>query len=179
MAPLRLFGKVASDATAFRVIDSVDEQGLARLRCAVALARSRAWKLGARPARRDKQDAPERTVLDVDATLTTAYSEKEEAAAEDRRWRDPQRAARRAGTDDRRQLLDCLLDHRSVLPCARSGPSICSKSAETFPWIAITLRAFSRSASAHPYRSIHSPSCSSEKPFLHPVINIIDRLFTK
>ncbi|MGO9901249.1 MAG: IS1380 family transposase, partial [Solirubrobacteraceae bacterium] len=54
-----LFGNVASDATAFRVIDSVDEQGLARLRAAVALARSRAWKLGARPARRDKQDAPE------------------------------------------------------------------------------------------------------------------------
>jgi len=76
---LDLFGNVASDATAFRVIDSIDEQRLARLRAAVALARSRAWKFGARPARRDKQDAPELTVLDVDATLTTAYSEKEEA----------------------------------------------------------------------------------------------------
>lgn len=74
-----LFGNVASDATAFRVIDAVDEQCLERLRKGVALARSRAWKLGARPARRDKQDAPERTVIDVDATLTTAYSEKEEA----------------------------------------------------------------------------------------------------
>ncbi len=76
---LDLFGNVASDATAFRVIDSVDEQRLARLRGAVALARSRAWKLDVRPARRDKQDAPERTVLDVDATLTTAHSEKEDA----------------------------------------------------------------------------------------------------
>jgi len=74
-----LFGNVPSDATAFRVVDSVDEQCLARLRKALALARSRAWKLGGRPARRVKQDAPELTVLDVDATLTTAHSEKEEA----------------------------------------------------------------------------------------------------
>ncbi len=47
-----LYGNVCSDSTAFRVIDSVDEQCLARLRGAVALARARAWKLGARPQRR-------------------------------------------------------------------------------------------------------------------------------
>ena len=46
---LDLYGNVASDATAFRVIDSIDEAGLARLRGAVAVARARAWKLGARP----------------------------------------------------------------------------------------------------------------------------------
>jgi Transposase DDE domain group 1 len=74
-----LFGNVPSDATAFRVLDSVDEQCLGRLRSGVALARSRAWKLGARPARRDQPDARELTVLDLDATLTTAHSEKEEA----------------------------------------------------------------------------------------------------
>ncbi|MCA1679197.1 MAG: IS1380 family transposase, partial [Actinobacteria bacterium] len=45
--------------------------GLERLRGAVAQARARAWKLGARPAR---------TVLDVDATLTGAHSDKEQAA---------------------------------------------------------------------------------------------------
>ena len=66
-----LFGAVASDSTAFRVIDSIDAACLERLRGAVATARSRAWKLGARPAR---------TVIDVDATLTGAYSEKEQAA---------------------------------------------------------------------------------------------------
>jgi hypothetical protein len=65
-----LFGRVASDSTAFRVIDSIDQAGLERLRGAVALARARAWKLGARPAQ---------TVLDVDATLTTAHSDKEQA----------------------------------------------------------------------------------------------------
>ena len=66
-----LFGQVASDSTAFRVIDSIDEQCLERLRSAVATARSRAWKLGARP---------ERTVIDVDATLTAASSDKQQAA---------------------------------------------------------------------------------------------------
>ncbi len=60
--------------------DSIDEQGLARLRAAVAVARARAWKLGARPQRREGRERRELTVIDVDATLTTAYSEKEEAA---------------------------------------------------------------------------------------------------
>ncbi|MGI8595149.1 MAG: transposase [Solirubrobacteraceae bacterium] len=43
-----LFGGVASDSTAFRVIDSIDEAGLERLRGAVATARAGAWKLGGR-----------------------------------------------------------------------------------------------------------------------------------
>ncbi|MDQ3609808.1 MAG: IS1380 family transposase [Actinomycetota bacterium] len=66
-----LFGGAASDSMAFRVIDSIDEAGLERLRAAVATARSRAWKLGARPRQ---------TILDVDATLTRAHSDKEHAA---------------------------------------------------------------------------------------------------
>jgi hypothetical protein len=53
-----LFGGVASDSTAFRVIDQVDEACLERLRCAVATARARAWRLGARPARRAQASAP-------------------------------------------------------------------------------------------------------------------------
>jgi hypothetical protein len=77
-----LYGNVASDSTAFRVIDSIDEECLGRLRSAVAVGRSRAWKLG---ARRERQVARwhsrrERTVLDLDATLTTAYSQKDQAA---------------------------------------------------------------------------------------------------
>jgi hypothetical protein len=74
-----LFGNVASDSTAFRVIDSIDQECLGRLRAAVALARARAWKLGARPERSRARwhNRPERTVLDIDATLTNASSEKE------------------------------------------------------------------------------------------------------
>jgi hypothetical protein len=65
-----LFGTVASDSTAYRVIDSIDAAGLERLRGAVAVARSRAWELGA---------APKQVVMDFDATLLDAYSRKQGA----------------------------------------------------------------------------------------------------
>jgi Transposase DDE domain group 1 len=67
-----LFGPVASDATAFRVIDALarDEELLAALRVARARARAHAWELGA---------APERIVIDTDATLISAHSEKQGA----------------------------------------------------------------------------------------------------
>jgi Transposase DDE domain group 1 len=66
-----LFGRVASNATAFRVIDSLASEGmLGRLRAARARARERAWELGAKP---------ERIVLDLDATLIASHSDKEEA----------------------------------------------------------------------------------------------------
>ncbi|MGC8520224.1 MAG: transposase, partial [Steroidobacteraceae bacterium] len=63
------------------MIDSVDEQTLARLRDAVAVGRARAWEIGARPERSLARwhNRPELTVIDVDASLTTAYSEKEQA----------------------------------------------------------------------------------------------------
>jgi Transposase DDE domain group 1 len=68
-----LFGPVASDATAFRVIDAIAGDGalLERLRAARARAREHAWNAGA---------APERIIVDIDATLITAHSEKQGAA---------------------------------------------------------------------------------------------------
>src|SRR5215212_2492958 len=68
-----LLGPVASDSTAFRVIDRIaSEPGLLdALRAAHARARERFWKL---------HGAPERLTIDVDATLITAHSEKEQAA---------------------------------------------------------------------------------------------------
>src|SRR5215217_2108169 len=68
-----LFGPVASDSTAFRVIDRVaaDAALLDALRAAHARARERFWEL---------HGAPERLTIDVDATLITAHSEKERAA---------------------------------------------------------------------------------------------------
>ena len=59
---------MASDSTAFRVIDSIDQAGLERVRAAVGVARERAWALGA---------APKLTVLDLDATLLEAFSRKQ------------------------------------------------------------------------------------------------------
>ncbi len=70
-----------------------------------------------------------------------------------RRRRGAQRPARRPRADHRRQLLDGLADHRSVLRCAPFGTRAArSKSAETFPWISITRRAFASSASARSAR---------------------------
>jgi len=68
-----LFGPVASDSTAFRVIDRVASTPglLDAVRAAHARARERFWKLGG---------APKRCRIDVDATLITAHSEKEKAA---------------------------------------------------------------------------------------------------
>ena len=59
-----LFGAVASDSTAFRVIDRIaSEPGLLdALRAAHARARERFWEL---------DGAPERLTIDVDATLIT------------------------------------------------------------------------------------------------------------
>lgn len=66
-----LFGPVASLPTAYRAVERLDEGMLARIRAARARARSRAWTLAG---------APKRAVLDIDATLLTAHSEKEGAA---------------------------------------------------------------------------------------------------
>jgi hypothetical protein len=68
-----LFGPVASDSTAFRVVDRIASEPalLDALRAAHARARERFWKL---------HGAPERLTIDVDATLITAHSEKENAA---------------------------------------------------------------------------------------------------
>jgi hypothetical protein len=68
-----LFGSVASDSTAFRMIEKIASTPglLDALRAAHARARERFWEL---------HGAPERLTIDVDATLITAHSEKEKAA---------------------------------------------------------------------------------------------------
>jgi len=66
-----LFGEVASVSTARRVLLSVGESELEGIRAARAAARARAWAAGA---------APERVILDFDATPIDVHSEKEQAA---------------------------------------------------------------------------------------------------
>jgi hypothetical protein len=68
-----LFGAVASDSTAFRMVDRIASTPglLDAVRLAHASARARFWEL---------DGAPERLTLDVDATLITAHSEKEKTA---------------------------------------------------------------------------------------------------
>ena len=62
-----LFGVVASEATAYRCVERLDEEMLSRIRVARAAARARAWRLG---------EAPRRLILDIDATLLTAHSKE-------------------------------------------------------------------------------------------------------
>jgi hypothetical protein len=68
-----LFGPVASDATAYRLIERIaaDPGALERIGGARAEARSRVWRRGARPRLIE---------IDLDATLLVAHSEKEGAA---------------------------------------------------------------------------------------------------
>jgi len=66
-----LFGEVASDATAWRALAALDGERLAAVRHARARARTRVWELAG---------VPERVILDLDATLVTAHSDKEQAA---------------------------------------------------------------------------------------------------
>jgi hypothetical protein len=79
-----LFGLVASDATAWRVLDGIDEQGLARLRVARAAARELAWAqradtLGRLPASTVAGRQVSGLVLDIDASIVVCHSEKEQA----------------------------------------------------------------------------------------------------
>jgi hypothetical protein len=62
----RLFGARASETTTHRVLKSIDERLLGRVRAARAAARVRVLDAGARP---------ESTTLNIGATLLTAHSD--------------------------------------------------------------------------------------------------------
>ena len=66
-----LFGEVASTPTAWRTLEAIDAAALERIATARALARRRVWAAGADPGF---------YVIDIDATLVTAHSDKQGAA---------------------------------------------------------------------------------------------------
>jgi len=66
-----LFGKVASVPTAWRTLQSIDDDTLGRIARARAEARKAAWAAGMDPGF---------YVIDIDGTLVDAHSEKEQAA---------------------------------------------------------------------------------------------------
>ena len=79
----QVFGPVASDPTVSRLIDTLAADvpaALAAIHAARAAARSRAWSLAGEHAPDHETDASWPLVIDVDATLVTAHSEKEQAA---------------------------------------------------------------------------------------------------
>ena len=66
-----LFGEVASHPTVWRTLEAVDNDALERIKAARAQARANAWAAGVDPGF---------YVIDLDATLIGAHSEKERAA---------------------------------------------------------------------------------------------------
>jgi hypothetical protein len=66
-----LFGQVASNPTAWRTLDAVNGDALARIKTARATARAAAWAAGADPGF---------YVIDIDGTLVGAHSDKQQAA---------------------------------------------------------------------------------------------------
>jgi Transposase DDE domain group 1 len=70
-----LFGPVASMPTAWRCLDRIDAAHLPVVVAARAAARERAWAAGAEP------DLAAGLMIDIDATITIAHSEKQNAAA--------------------------------------------------------------------------------------------------
>jgi hypothetical protein len=66
-----LFGNVASTPTAWRTLEAIEADGLARIAVARAAARKKVWAAGADPGF---------YVVDFDGTLITAHSEKQGAA---------------------------------------------------------------------------------------------------
>jgi hypothetical protein len=80
----QLFGRVASDPTAWRLLSDLDGDALARLRVARAAARELAWAQAAET--RDGMPASMAAglpvpglVLDVDASIVLCHSDKEQA----------------------------------------------------------------------------------------------------
>lgn len=81
-----LFGAVASDPTAWRMLSSVDDDGLARLRAARAAAREVAWAQatetrGGIPASTAAGREMPGLVMDIDASVVVCHSEKENATS--------------------------------------------------------------------------------------------------
>jgi hypothetical protein len=78
-----VFGRVASDPTVSRTIDALAadaKRALAAIDTARAAARARVWSLAGEHAPDHDTDAERPLVIDTDATLITAHSDKEQAA---------------------------------------------------------------------------------------------------
>jgi hypothetical protein len=78
-----VFGSVASDPTVSRLVDTLAADAaktLAAVDAARAVTRARVWSLAGEHAPNHATSADDPTIVDLDATLLTAHSEKEQAA---------------------------------------------------------------------------------------------------
>jgi len=77
-----VFGRVASDPTVSRLVDTLAadaNRALAAVESARAAARARVWHLAGDQTPDHKTDATSPLIIDLDATLVTAHSDKEQA----------------------------------------------------------------------------------------------------
>ncbi|SMY05363.1 Transposase DDE domain-containing protein [Brevibacterium aurantiacum] len=77
-----LYGSVASNPTITRLIRTLADdadQALSAINTARAVARARVWELAGAQAPNHNSDARMPLIVDIDATLVTAHSEKEDA----------------------------------------------------------------------------------------------------
>src|SRR4051812_9752214 len=78
-----VFGRVASDPTVSRLVDTLAAdatRALAAIDAARAAARARVWSLAGEHGPNHANSVDDPTIVDLDATLLTAHSEKEQAA---------------------------------------------------------------------------------------------------
>ena len=149
-----LFDEVASTPTTWRNLEAVDTAALARIATVRAPARRRVWA-----ARAD----PGFNVIDIDATLIPAHSEKQDAAPTYKRGFGHHRLL--AFLDATGEALAGILRHgpRAVAdrpdPGRGGGPSGLGRSAPGPP------------ASARPRSNVSSPSPTSQRPGTHAGLN--------
>ena len=91
-----LFGEVASTPTAWRTLEAVDDAALERIASARAAARRRVWAAGA---------DPKFYVVDFDATLITAHSDKTGASPTYKRGFGFHRASSSSGAVTRKEFV--------------------------------------------------------------------------
>jgi hypothetical protein len=109
-----VFGRVASDPTVSRTVDALAAdapRALKTIDAARAAARSRVWRLAGEHGPDHGVDADSPLVIDTDATLITAHSEKEQAAPTFKRGFGfhPLWAFADHGPDGTGEPLNCLL----------------------------------------------------------------------
>ena len=124
-----VFGAVASDPTASRTIDALaadPKRALAAIDTVRAAARARVWRLAGEHAPDHGIDADRPLLIDTDATLVTAHSDKDQAAPTFKRGFGfhPLWAFVDHGAEGTGEPLSCLL--RKGTP-ARTPPSTTSR----------------------------------------------------
>jgi hypothetical protein len=165
---LELFGSVASDATAWRVLNGMDDATLARIHAARAQAREVAWAQAADTGRLRSSTVGgfviPGLVFDVDATIVLCHSEKESAT---RTWKK---------TFGFHPLL-CFLDStgEALSGLLRPGNSGSNTAADH---ITVLDRALAQIPDAHRHGNdilIRSDSAGSSHAFLHHIRGLRER----